>query len=299
MTSDERVSGERGAGKRVDARRAGGGAPAAGGRAAGDRAVGDRVAGDRATGVGEGSVSAQVRATLSQPAARERTWRIGDFGGHPAMAVAQALSRLARDGAIVRVSKGVYAVKGSSQLRTRVYDTRGGGSASERAPLFPSGLLAFNELRMTFQNTPRPILATPAVSAPREVTDEGYRVITRRPAAWFALEKRDGAILEVLRQRAIHSQLEPEDTVRVITTALLEDGRLARLLEAAPSEPPRVRAMLGALIEQSRRARAAVPSGALDRLRESLGATSKYDFGRLGLISTGSRWRQRLPRPYA
>ncbi len=293
MTSDERVSGKRGAGKRVDARRAGVGAPAAGGRAAGDRAVGDRVAGDRATGVGEGSVSAQVRATLSQPAARERTWRIGDFGGHPAMAVAQALSRLSRDGTIVRVSKGVYAVKGSSPLRTRVYDARGGGSASERAPLFPCSITAARALYLSLQCPNREWYSTPASRAPAESVSRFTVVVTRRPRVWYGLEPLDGALLEVLRDGCIHSQLEPLDTARALRRSLAEDGRLARIMAAAPEEPPRVRAMLGALIDHGRKRKSAEEVAAMRVLRQSLNPLSRFGFGQLSLLPEAPRWQAR------
>ena len=38
----------------------------------------------------------------------ERLWRLEDFSGIPASAVAQALSRLTRQGKLQRLSKGVY-----------------------------------------------------------------------------------------------------------------------------------------------------------------------------------------------
>ena len=38
----------------------------------------------------------------------ERLWRLEDFEGLPSMAVAQALSRLTRQGVIERLSKGTY-----------------------------------------------------------------------------------------------------------------------------------------------------------------------------------------------
>src|ERR1700675_4320161 len=75
----------------------------------------------------------------------ERLWRLEDFRNLPFTAVAQALSRLSREGTIERLSKGVY-------YRTR--ETAFGKSrpnpvaiqklASKRRTVFPSGIAAAN-----------------------------------------------------------------------------------------------------------------------------------------------------------
>src|SRR6185369_792552 len=54
----------------------------------------------------------------------ERFWRHDDFGGLSPSAVATALSRLAREGELLRVRKGVY-------FRPRVCDL--GGRSADRA----------------------------------------------------------------------------------------------------------------------------------------------------------------------
>jgi len=247
------------------------------------------------------TVSARVRGAITSRAGNgaERTWRISDFPDMSPQAVAQALSRLAREGEIVRLSKGVYAVKGSAAGRVRVYDARRmTGSRCEVAhPVFPAGLLAFNALQLSRQNTPRPVMSTTGTRAPRECEEAGIRVITRRPAAWRALEAEDAAILEVLRDGAVDSEYEPRDTAQVLVHHVLRKGRLARLLPAVRTEPARVRAMLGALLENSRRARSVVGRATLDELRASLNPLSRYDFGQLGLLPTAKRWYAKAPLP--
>jgi hypothetical protein len=257
------------------------------------------------------STASRVRRAVTRARDRGRAWRIGDFSDMPALAVAQALSRLAREGVIVRMSKGVYAAKGSTPERVRVYDARAkteshedarrsrkAMSARRPAPVFPSSVLACNELYLSCQNAARPIVSTPGARAPREYLDRGFRVITRRPAAWRSLERLDGAILEVLREGAMHSELEPKHTAKVLAQGLRDRARLARVLAVAPAEPPRVRAMLGALIEHDRKLLEAMPAGGLESLRATLNPTSRYDFGQLAELSTASRWFARAGRPY-
>ena len=51
-------------------------------------------------------ITASIRQRIERGG--ERLWRLDDFRDLPFTAVAQALSRLTRDGAIERLSKGVY-----------------------------------------------------------------------------------------------------------------------------------------------------------------------------------------------
>ena len=73
---------------------------------------------------------------------------------------------------------------------------------------------------------------------------------TRRPEAWAGLSDTDAALLDFLRRGGSTSELSPEDTARKTLALILEKGRLDRLLKVADSEPPRVRALLGAIAEQ-------------------------------------------------
>ena len=65
-----------------------------------------------------------------------------------------------------------------------------------------------------------------------------------------------------------------------------EPGRFKRLLKVAASEPPRVRAMLGAIGEQIRQ-----PETVLNKLQESLNPLSRFDFGILAALTYARRWQ--------
>src|SRR6266487_6179089 len=56
------------------------------------------------------TASRRIAKTIRERIKRggERLWRLEDFGGMPSTAVAQALSRLTRQGVLERLSKGVY-----------------------------------------------------------------------------------------------------------------------------------------------------------------------------------------------
>jgi hypothetical protein len=102
------------------------------------------------------------------------------------------------------------------------------------------------------------------------------------------LSGKDAAFLDFLRHGARSSELSPEETIRRSLMLLSERGRLGRLLRIADTEPPRVRALLGALAEQLRTKRSN-----LRRLRSSLNPLSRFDFGMLKTLPNASDWQAR------
>src|SRR6202034_1231062 len=110
----------------------------------------------------------------------ERLWQLEDFRDLSFTAVAQALSRLKREGVLERLSKGVYY---------RPRDTAFGKSrpnpatiqklASKRKTFFPAGIAAANLLGFTTQTARRGEIATSALSLPRKLVG-GETVIHTR-----------------------------------------------------------------------------------------------------------------------
>ncbi len=129
-------------------------------------------------------------------------------------------------------------------------------------------------------------IATSALSLPRKLVGQETVIHTRRPEAWASLSETDAALLDFLRQGGRFSELSPETTIHRTLTLLSEPGRFDRFLKIANSEPPRVRALLGALGEQL----GATPR-ALHRLRASLNPLSRFDFGRLATLPTARSWQ--------
>lgn len=222
----------------------------------------------------------------------ERLWRFEDFGDLPFSAVAQALSRLTRSGQIERLSKGTYyRSRQTSFGMSRPNPAAIQQLAARRKGLFPSGIAAANLLGFTTQNPRRSELATNRQSLPRKLVGSDAIIHTRRPEAWSSLSQADGALLDFLRHGGRTSELSPRDTIRRVVKLLSEPGRLERLLKVADTEPPRVRAILGALGEHL---------GSNDRrtgrLRASLNSLSRFDFGLLADLPNARSWHAKERR---
>jgi hypothetical protein len=222
----------------------------------------------------------------------ERLWRFADFAHLPMAAVAQALSRLARSGELERLSKGTYY-----RARQTAFGVSRPNPALVRrlAPrhkgVFPSGISAANLLGFTTQNPRRGELATSGLSLPRKLVGADTLIHTRRPEAWARLDETDAALLDFLRRGGRTGELSPEMTLRRLLLLLAEPGRYRRLLAVAPSEPPRVRAILGALGELQ-----GGPIRDLRRLRASLNPLSRFDFGLLAGLPNARTWQAKEPR---
>jgi hypothetical protein len=232
-----------------------------------------------------GNIAAAVRARIESSG--ERLWRLADFGGLPFTAVAQTLSRLARQGAIERLGKGLYYRPRQTAFGpSRPNLARIRSLATDRKGVFPAGTAAANLLGFTTQNPARIELATDSASLPRLFLGKDALIHTRRPAAWRALSEMDAALLDFLRNRGASSELPPEETVEKLLQYFREPGRFERMLKVAPSEPPRVRAMLGAIGEQIGQ-----PDKFITGLRASLNPLSRFDFGILAALAHARRWQ--------
>jgi hypothetical protein len=234
---------------------------------------------------GAGNAAETVRRRIA--ASGERVWRMADFEGMSFMAVAQALSRLTRQGVIQRLGKGLYyrsrptafgaSLPNSAQVRSLPV---------RRREVFPAGVAAANVLGFTTQNPARVEVATNGTSLPRLIFGKDTVIHTRRPESWRGLSVTDAALLDFLRNRGESSDLSPEETVDKLLEYFHEPGRFERLLKIAPSEPPRVRAMLGAIAQQLGQA-----ASRLSALRTSLNSLSRFSFGGLAALKHARDWQ--------
>jgi len=214
----------------------------------------------------------------------ERFWRHSDFADLPPAAVSQALSRLARQGDLKRVGKGLYyrpqpTALGASRPAPDAVAVR---SSTKR--LHPAGLTAANYLGFTTQNPALPEYASSATAVPSALKHAHVR--TRRPRNRDTLTERESAILEVLRDRGRTSDLGAEATCARLLDLLDDQSSFERLSKAALDEPPRVRAMLGAAGEQL-----GMNPRLLRQLRASLNPLSRYDFGTLKCLPAADDWQ--------
>jgi hypothetical protein len=217
----------------------------------------------------------------------ERLWRHNDFRGQPFPAVAQTLSRLSRNGTLERLSKGVYYRSRSTAFGpSRPSPTAIKRLAERNKTIFPSGIAAANLLGFTSQTPKRGEVATSSLSLPRKLIGADTRVHARRPEAWKSLSETEAALLDFLRKGGKTSELSSERTVQKTLALLATNRRLERLLKVANSEPPRVRALLGALAEELGR-----EPGARTRLHASLNPLSRFKFGQFASLKHARKWQ--------
>ncbi|MGA2076850.1 MAG: hypothetical protein ABSH52_25460 [Terriglobia bacterium] len=236
------------------------------------------------------AITSLVRQRIARSG--ERLWRLEDFRDLPFTAVAQVLSRLTRMGKLERLSKGIYYhTRETAFGKSRPNPSAIQRLASHRKTVFPSGIAAANLLGFTTQTTSHNEVATSALSLPRKLVGSGTVIHTRRPEAWANLSEADAALLDFLRRGGTTSELPPEETIRRTLMLLSEEGRFERLFKVAASEPPRVRAMLGALGEELGKT-----APVLQRLRASLNPFSRFDFGLLAGLPHARTWQAKEHR---
>jgi hypothetical protein len=228
------------------------------------------------------SAAADVRERVEQGG--RAYWKHSDFADLPPSAVATELSRLARQGKLQRVGKGVYYRPTPTSFGMSVPGASATAAQLLSTPAHPAGLSAANLLGLSTQNPRRADYAITTLGRPVALGDA--RVRDGRPAERASLSAEDGAILETLRERATSSDLSPRLTGQRLTQLLAGPGRFERLVEAATMEPPRVRAMLGALGQG-----AGADVVLLDKLHQSLNPLSRFDFGELRTLPHASEWQ--------
>ena len=224
------------------------------------------------------TASAVLRAVMGNT---DRVFTQADFGELPRTAVSLALSRLAKQGVLSKVARGVYyrprqTVLGESKARQGSVELLLLEGARPTA-LSAASLLGFS--------TQQPSRHSYAISQRDPITRlNGVRMVRMRPEHDLSVE--EGALLEFIRDRAAWSELSDRETLSKLKRLLKGQTRFDRLALAARTEPPRVRAILGALGELS-----GARKRSLQQLRSSLNPTSRYDFGRLrGLPNAKSWW---------
>lgn len=214
-----------------------------------------------------------------------RLFTYADFDDLPASAVAPALSRLHARGDIRRARKGVYYVPRRTVLGEVPPDPIAIGRAVSRGRSHPAGLSAANALGLTTQV---PVRTELAVEDKRPISPRGVAFRPRLGTNRRGLLPPEAALLEVLRDVRTLSDLSPRDTARKLRLVVADESARRRILRAASKEPPRVRAMVGALAE----AAGAAPVE-LTHLHKTLNPTTRYDFGPLALLPTARTWGAR------
>ncbi|MGB8701551.1 MAG: type IV toxin-antitoxin system AbiEi family antitoxin domain-containing protein [Thermosynechococcaceae cyanobacterium] len=232
------------------------------------------------------ATAAQIRNRIEQEAGKY--WRPRDFPELPPYAVSQTLSRLVKSGIIERVSKGLYYRPRPTRFGQSRASESEIQSLSMHQKVMPAGISAANLLGFSTQNVGQGEFATAAASVPRKIIGQSVRLHTRRPEVWNTLSWIEAGLLDLLRTRCKYSELTEEETQERLLLYLGEGDRYERLAEIAKTEPPRVRAMLGALGQELQKS-----SKHLDALRQSLNPISRFEFGKLRTLRYAKEWQDK------
>jgi hypothetical protein len=236
------------------------------------------------------SVNAKVLHRIDRGGS-DRVWTFADFPSLPTMALAAALSRAAKKGILRRVRKGVYYVP----RHTRFGETRPEPLKLAAAILkargiawTPSGPAAYNGLGLTTQVSPT---ATLAVNSGTRSLRLGLTTKLRlRPAARVrGLAPQERAVLDALRDLRCIPGTSPAQALKRILS-IFESGRMPfeRVARLARKEPPRVRALLGAVGSMLGR-----DPTVLSELRRSLNPTTTFRLGIADALPTARTWNIR------
>ena len=185
-----------------------------------------------------------------------------------------------------RVSKGLYY----RPRVTRFGRSRPTESEIQSLPipqiLLPAGISAANLLGFSTQNVGIGEFATAAASVPRKILGARARLHTSRPENWNSLSPTEAALLDLLRSRGKFSELSDRETQQRLLFCLRQNSCFERLVDVANTEPPRVRAMLGALGQELKKS-----AKQLAPLRQSLNPVSRFDFGKLQTLRYAKEWQ--------
>ena len=231
------------------------------------------------------NITALVRTRMEQGG--DRLWRMEDFNDCPPLPVAQALSRLTKSGFIQRISKGVYYVPRKTSFgQSRPNPAKLHRLATKKNKLLPSGITAANKLGFCTQAPNRGEISTTATSLPRKLIGDKTVVHTRRPIAWERLSETEVALLEFIRSRGKDSELSSIETIKRLIKLLKKNNHFVNIAKIADSEPPRVRALLGAMGEQIKANPKLIAS-----LYSSLNPLSRFDFGLFIELPNATKWQ--------
>jgi hypothetical protein len=235
----------------------------------------------------QASLSEARRTRNAVLRSKKRVWTISDFKTKRPAAVLRELSRLVEAGYLLRPSKGIYVrpvltLLGPSSLSAeeivRFKASRKGREVT------PSGYSVFNTLGITTQVSGISELAVDKPVRPAGQKKSKVRFVVRDRASLS--NPLDRAILEALRRINHIADTTPREVIDVVKRTIRSNSNFDRLVRLAlRSEPPRVRALLGAIGEEL-----GITAEGIERLRKSLNPTTTFRIPLGDSLRTAGSW---------
>jgi hypothetical protein len=232
------------------------------------------------------SISEIVRNRV-QRGHSDRIWTYLDFSDLPLQTVAAALSRLQKQGLLIRIRKGVYYSAKKTrfgQTSPQQVDIIKAVLRSKGISWIPTGLPSYNKFGITTQISPTTILAVNR--SLRSLQNDRIRF---RTAPYIRRSRNaERQILDAIKDFKKIPDTTPEESFKKILAIFSEkEVSYSRTVKLSKKEPPRVRALLGligTMLKKDQRA--------LNALKESLNTTSHYNLG-LSHIPAAKEWKIR------
>lgn len=215
------------------------------------------------------------------------TWTFSDFKELPTFAVAKALSRLAKEQKLTRVRKGIYhypkktilgpsmssplRVLGALNLKTYL----GGSSAAYNLNLttqVPAALTFYGDVSY----------------GEREILGTKVRFRRRNISHLKSLGETEVNIIETLRNIKKIPATTPSEIIISLKQELRVSMKIRELLRAIEYEPPRVRALIGAMCEELK-----LEVDCLDSLFKTLNPLTYYTLGVKNILLYADKWNIR------
>ncbi len=233
--------------------------------------------------------SASEIALLQAKLSGDSLLRAEDLRGTTPAAASKALARLAKQGVLTRVGKGLYfAPKDTLIGKSKPSETAIALKKLEGKTRL-TGASAANLLGLSTQLPARPQLVAFTTNPPKN--SGAARIKLRRSSGSQPLPALEGALLEFIRDRGATAETTPQESFRRLQSLLqhqLNTKRVRELRDAALTEPPRVRASLGALLEF-----AELPESIWKPLKDSLNPLTKFEFGLFAELPNAREWQSK------
>ena len=235
--------------------------------------------------------AAQAIRRRIQARGPDSLWTFNDFGGFPGYAVAQALSRLAKEGFIRRIRRGLYyypkmTAMGPSKPSTALLLAKT-IRRSKGGTIFAGGTASFQNLGITTQVPAQYTILGNLAPRTIQIGEVTVRIRQRSFGHLKGASQEDFWVLDSIRNLKHVPDSTPTNAVAKIVANLRTSGRSVqrRLLQFARGEPPRVRAVLGAIAE-----RIGYRGPETEMLKKSLNPLTKYHLDVASALPNASAW---------
>lgn len=235
------------------------------------------------------NVAKQIKKKITDGPAG-KLWSYKDFVKLPIMPVAKALSRLSKDGLLVRVHKGVYYRPKTTILGQTSPDTyqvlAKVLSKKTKSLTIAGGNSTFYNARLTTQVPAQlSVVLSDAPSRKLKIGNTTLKVIKSNIGHLSHASSDDAALIISLRDIKNIPDTSIQDALGKIKDQLRNSKRLNQIILLAKHEPPRVRALIGAIAQSND-----FDSIKLNQLKKTLNPLSKYNLGIRQFLHTAQYW---------